>query len=170
MNETSKNFTSKNPNIIQSFVNLQEFYPPLEESTHDYSSVKAWIKVIRTEGFDEKMMREVLLFCFTLIEKGKYGEASLLLLLSCATENDSACYVLARELYKGKLFTANPSASFGLFSNSARKGNAEALCDMALFYKNGITVKQNKKHALKLYEQAMNAGVKRARNHYEALK
>lgn len=170
MNETSKNFTSKNPDIIQSFVNLQEFYPPLEESDNDYPSVKAWLKIIRTEGFDDKMMQEVLLFCVSLIENKKYEEASLLLLVSCATHNDSACYILAREIFKGKLFKANPSASFGMFSHSANNGNAQALCDLALFYKNGISVKKNKKHALQLYKQAMNAGVTRAIKHYEILK
>jgi len=164
------NFTPPNPNIIQDFVEIQEFYPPLNESRKDYSSIKAWLKIIRTEGFDENMMQEILRYCFKLIEKEKYEESAQLMLVSCATQNDSACYVLARELFKGRLFTSNPTASFGLFSNSARNGNAEALCDLALFYKNGITVDRNKKHALKLYKQAMDAGVERAKKQYEILK
>jgi len=163
-------FTPANPNIIQDFVNLQEFYPPLYESESDYPTVKAWLKIIRTQGFDEKMMEDILKFSLRLIQKEKYEEASLLLLVSCATQNDGACYLLAREIFKGKLFRANPSASFGLLANSARNGNAEALCDLAFFYKHGITVDQNKKHARKLYQQAMEAGVQRAKNHYESLK
>lgn len=166
----NRNFTPANPDIIQDFVNLQEFYPPLDESNNDYPTVKAWLKIIRTDGFDEKMMQEMLRFCFKLIETNKSEEASLLLLVSCASQDDTACYVLARELFKGKLFRPNLSASFGMFSNAARNGNAEALCDLALFYKNGITVDKNKKHAKKLYQQAMNAGVTRAKNHYESLK
>ncbi|MDQ7085257.1 MAG: hypothetical protein Q9M36_10165 [Sulfurovum sp.] len=164
------NFTPANPEIIQSFVNLQEFYPPTKETDSNYATVQAWIKIIRTQGFDDAMMEEMMVFCLNLINKGKDEEASLLLLVSCATHNDSACYILARELFKGKLFTANPTASFGMFSHSAQNGNAEALCDMALFYKHGITVSKNKKHALKLYKQAMDAGVKRAKYHYEKLR
>jgi TPR repeat protein len=164
------NFTPPNPDIIQDFVNLQEFYPPLYGSDSDYPTVKAWLKILRIEGFDEKMMQEMLHFCLALIKKEQYSEASLLLLVSSATRNDNACYILAREIFKGKLFTANPSASFGMFSYSARNGNAEALCDLAFFYKNGITVDKNRKHALKLYKQAMEAGVKRAKIHYDSLK
>jgi hypothetical protein len=63
------NFTPPNPDIIQDFVNLQEFYPPLYESFTDYPTVKTWLKIIRTKGFDEKMMQEMLRFCFTLIKK-----------------------------------------------------------------------------------------------------
>jgi len=116
------------------------------------------------------MMQEILVYCFKLIKKGKYEESAQLILVSSATEDDNACYVLARELFKGILFASNPTASFGLFSNSARNGNAEALCDLALFYKNGISVDKNKKYALKLYKQAMEAGVQRARKQYEMLK
>jgi len=164
------NFTPPNPDIIQDFVNLQEFYPPLYESETDYPTVKAWLKIIRTQGFDEKMMRQILRFCFRLIKKAKYEEASLLLLVSSATGDDAAYYILARELFKGKIFTANPSASFGMFTQAARNGNAEALCDLAFFYKNGISIDKNKTHALKLYTQAMDAGVQRAKTHYESLK
>jgi TPR repeat protein len=116
------------------------------------------------------MMQEILRYCFKLIQKGKYEESAQLLLISCATQDDSACYVLARELFKGILFEPNPTASFGMFSNSARNGNAEALCDLALFYKNGISVDKNKKHAKKLYKQAMDVGVERAKKQYEKLK
>lgn len=170
MNIIQPNFTPPNPDIIQSFVEMQEFYPPLNETLTDYPAVKAWLKVIRTEGFDKEMMQEILLYCFKLMKKGKYEESAQLMLVSCATEDDNACYILARELFKGTLFASNPTASFGLFSNSARNGNAEALCDLALFYKNGITVDRNKKHALKLYKQAMDAGVQRAKKQYEMLK
>ena len=166
----NKNFTPANPDIIQTFVEMQESYPPLYESENDYPSVKAWLKIIRTQGFSSDMMQEVLGYCFKLIKSGKYEESAQLILVSCATRNDNACHVLGRELFKGKLFATNTAASFGLLLNSAQNGNAEAICDLALFYKNGINAKKNKKYALKLYKQAMEAGVERAKEEYEMLK
>ncbi|MDQ7046433.1 MAG: hypothetical protein Q9M39_01950 [Sulfurovum sp.] len=126
-------FSPANPDIIQNFVELEEFYPPLHESENDYPSVKAWLKQIRLEGFSEEMMKEIILYYFRLIKKEKYEESAQLILVSCATHHDNACYILARELFRGLLFEANPSASFGMFSTLARGGHAEALCDLALF-------------------------------------
>jgi len=170
MNTIQANFIPPKPDIIQAFVDMQEFYPPSYQSNTDYPTVKAWLKVIRTEGFDETMMQEILIYCFKLIKKKKYEEAAQLILVSSATENDSASYVLARELFKGIIFAPNLPASFGLLSNLAQKGKAEALCDLALFYKNGISVNKDKKYALKLYKQAMDLGVQRAKKQYDMLK
>ena len=156
-------------NIIPKFIELQELYPPLLESGKDYSTVKGWLKQIRTEGYTPDMMQEILHYILTLIEKEKWEEASLLLLVSSATQESDAYYFLGRELYKGILFKENKLASFGIFSALAEEGHAEALCDLALFYKNGIHIKQNKKEAKRLYLEAMNAGVQRAKKHYEGL-
>lgn len=159
-----------NPDIIQSFVDIQELYNPLQDSQTDYPTVKAWLKQIRTEGFTDDMMQEILAYIYKLSKKDKPEEAALLLLVSSATQNSAANYVLARELFKGVLFQANKPAAFGIFLALAREGHLEALCDVALFYKNGITVEENKKHAAKLYKIAMDAGIQRAEKHYNELK
>jgi len=38
MNTIQPNFTPPKPDIIQSFVEMQDFYPPLNESQSDYPS------------------------------------------------------------------------------------------------------------------------------------
>ncbi len=166
MNTMQQTSYNPHPNIIQDFVDIQECYTPLYTSQIDYPAVKAWLKQIRIEGFSNNMMDEILQYIYTLLQKEKYEEATLLLLISAATEHDEANYILARELFKGDLFEVNEATAFGIFSTLSSKGHIEALCDMAHFYKNGITVKKNKQHAIKLYKLAREAGVERAEKQY----
>ena len=158
-----------NTDIIQSFVNIQESYPPLFDSYIDYPTVKAWLKQIRTEGFDHSMITEIIAYIYRLKNTNREAEASLLLLVSASTEDKDALYVLARELFKGTLFQTNYAAAFGIFTSLCKRGHPQATCDVALFYKNGIIVEKDKQRATKLYQIAMNAGVSRAQKHYNTL-
>ncbi|MEA1953339.1 MAG: hypothetical protein U9O24_03005 [Campylobacterota bacterium] len=166
MNKTQDLTYNVHPDIIQSFVDIQERYTSLYTNQTDYPTVKAWLKQIRTEGFNNNMMNEILQYIYKLLQKNQKEEATLLLLVSAATEDDKANYILARELFKGELFELNEAAAFGIFTTLSNKGDAQALCDIALFYKNGIVVEQNKKHACKLYKEAMEAGIERAEKPY----
>jgi len=166
MNQTQQTPYNSYPNIIQDFVDMQECYSPLYTDEKDYPSVKAWLKQIRTEGFTNPMMDEILRYIYKLLQKEQREEATLLLLISSATEHDEANYILARELYKGELFEANKAAAFGIFSTLSSRGHPQALCDMGYFYKNGIMVKKDKQQAVNFYRLAMEAGVERAKKQY----
>ena len=152
--------------IIEKFISIQEIYHPLEDTQTDYSSVKAWIKIIKNDGYNDDMMIDVVEYIFKLIEKEKKEEATLLLLLSCATNDDLPMYILGRELYKGELFRENRVASFGIFTSLLEKNYSEAICDLAQFYRQGIYVKEDKKYAISLYRMASQLGLKRAYSHY----
>ncbi len=166
MNQTQQTPYNSHPTIIQDFINMQECYTPLYTNEKDYPSVKAWLKQIRTEGFTNLMMDEILRYIYKLLQKGQCEEATLLLLVSSATEHDEANYILAREIYKSELFETNEAAAFGLISTLASRGHPQALCDMGYFYKNGIMVKQDTQQAVQLYKLAMDAGVARAKKQY----
>ena len=169
MKNNELHYQEPNPNIIQEFIDLQEIYPPIHTPTTDFDTVKAWLKIIKIQGFSQKTMQEVLIYIYKLFKKNKHEEAILLLLVCAATKDDQANYLLARELFKGRNFCTNYPASFGIFSMLSEKGHYEALCDLAHFYKNGITIKQNKKQAKKLYKIAMDAGIVRAKKNYHLL-
>ena len=155
--------------IIEKFISLQDIYPPLVETQTDYNSVKAWIQIIKKDGYTDSMMLEIVEYIFKLIEKDKKEEASLLLLVSCATNDDLPMYILGRELYKGELFLENKIASFGIFTTLMEHNYLEAICDLAQFYRFGVYVKEDKKYAIKLYKMASDLGLKRAYIHYQEL-
>lgn len=155
--------------IIPKFISLQETYPSLIQTQIDYPSVKAWLRVIKNDGYDFMMMREIIEYIFRLLCKEKIEEATLLLLVSSATNDDLPMYILGRELYKGELFCENKIASFGIFTALMERDYAEAICDLAQFYRLGIVVKKDLKEATKLYKISFDAGVERAYTHYKEL-
>jgi len=155
--------------IILKFISIQDTYPLIEDTQTDYPSVKAWIKIIKNDGYSRDMMIEIVEYIFKLIEKGKKEEATLLLLLSCATGDDLPMYILGRELFKGELFKQNKVASFGIFTSLLEKKYSEAICDLAQFYRFGIYVKVDRKYAIELYKMASELGLKRAYTHYKEL-
>ena len=159
----------KNSEIIQDFIILEETYPSIYDSEEDYTSVKAWLQHIKISGFNNKMMQEIIKYIYNLKEKNRYSEAIQLLLVSAATEDELAQYVLARELFIGKLFHKNIAASFGIISQLAQNNFAEAVCDLGYFYKNGIIVDKDKSKAKTYYYQAAQLGVKRALKSYQEL-
>lgn len=158
------------PTIIQDFVEIQELYKPVENTNSNFSSVRIWLNQIKTIGYSDRVAREIHHLISTLTEKEQSEEAALLLLVSVATKNNFFHYILAKELFKGKILEKNIPASYGLLHSLADSGNNEAVCDLALFYKHGIIVEKSRNMALKLYKQAADAGVIRAKTHYEALK
>ena len=98
------------------------------------------------------------------------AEAAELLLLSGLTEDAFGQLILARELFRGRLFEKNIPEAFHRIEELAAVEYPEAICDLAQFYEYGIGTKKNKKNAKALYEQAMHSGINRARKHYERLR
>ena len=45
----------------------------------------------------------------------------------------------------------------------------EAICDLAQFYEHGVGIAKDKEKAQTLYQEAMDAGIKRATEHFERL-
>jgi TPR repeat protein len=154
--------SDKYNDIIQDFIDLQEFYPPLHDTQSDFPSVKAWLKHIRFSQFTETMMLKIMQYIFNLKRVEKYEEAAQLLLVCAATKDIFANYVLARELHIGELFTKNSSASFGLLMALEEERHPEAICDLAYFYKNGIATLQDLDKAKTYYTVASSLGVRRA--------
>jgi len=153
--------------IIQDFVELQEFYPTLYNTESNFPSVKAWIKQIKTSGFNDKMMSEMVKYILVLKEKNKLEQSAQLLLISAATENTLANYILARELFFGILFKKNETAAFGIITALAEKDYPDALCDLAYFYRYGVAVKKDIPLAKKYYYKAASLGLKRALKSYK---
>ena len=157
--------SDKYHNIIQDFIDFQEFYPPLHDTQQDFPAVKAWLVHIQTSGFTESMMKQMIQYIFALKKKDRYEEAAQLLLVCAATKDTFAYYVLARELYLGELFTQNSAASFGLLVVIEEEKYPDALCDLAYFYKKGIATTKDLKKAERYYREAASLGVKRARKY-----
>lgn len=158
------------PTIVQDFVEIQELYKPKENSNSNFSSVQLWLNHIKHIGYSDKITQEIYLLIAQRAEQEHSEEAALLLLVSVSTQNTFFNYILAKELFKGKILEKNIPASYGLLSILSDKGNHEATCDLALFYKHGIIVEKDRTMALKLYKQASDAGIERATTHYESLK
>ena len=157
------------PTIIKDFVEMQEMYQPVENSHRNFSSVQVWLNHIKNVGYNNALMEEIHALIIQSEKDEKSEESALLLLVSVATQNTFFNYVLAKELFKGKILEKNIPASFGLINILAKEGNHEAICDLALFYKHGIIVEKDHAMALQLYKQAAAAGVTRAKTHYDSL-
>jgi len=155
--------------IIQDFILLEDSYTPLYQSDENFYSVKAWLKHIKSLGFTQDMMQTMMKYVQDLKKEERFAEASQIILVSAATEDKLATFILARELFLGNLFTKNEAASFGLLSKLSEEMYPDALCDFAYFYRYGIVVPQDLKKAKQYYKQASELGLKRATKHYMAL-
>ncbi len=158
------------PYIEQKFKNMHVQYPPMQETLEVFPSVKAWLLQISTDGYNEEDIDTMIKKIEALSVEHK-EESAQLLLITAATESKYAQFRLARILYKGDILQKNLSESFTIINRLATHDDyPEAICDLAQFYEYGIGIDKDKKKAELLYEEAMNAGIKRAMDHYERIK
>jgi hypothetical protein len=158
------------PYIDQKFKNMHVQYPPVQETLEIFPSVTEWLRKISHEGYGEADIEEIINKIDALGIEHK-EEAAQLLLITAATESKYAQFRLARTLYKGEILQKNLPEAFTLINRLATNDDyPEAICDLAQFYEHGIGIDKDKKKAELLYEEAMNAGIKRAVSHYERTK
>lgn len=159
--------------IKEQFEALSQKYPPLYKSSQPFPSIEKWLEQIKTEGYTdnevEEAVREAMHLTANENDEAHCEAAELMLLLGCS-ENKFSKLILARELYKGKLFEQNIEEAFSMILQLANDTYPEALCDLAQFYEHGIGTEANAKEAKKLYKQAMELGLGRAETHFKRLK
>ncbi|UFH59953.1 tetratricopeptide repeat protein [Sulfurovum mangrovi] len=159
--------------IREQFHDASEKYPPVTSTTQLYDSVEQWIDQISDEhGYKKTDVEKTVIEALKLAEEAidsKGAEAAELLLLSGLTEDAFGQLILARELFKGRLFEKNIAEAFERIEQLAEKEYPEAICDLAQFYEHGIGTQKNRKKAKALYKEAMQLGIKRAQKHFERL-
>jgi len=151
------------------FQDIQIKYPSVHQ-TEEYSDIlNVWLEKISNEGYSEADVDDVLKHIEQLAVTNK-AEAAQLLLATATTESKYAKFILARALYRGTLLKRDLDESFKIMSYLAfDKKYPEALCDLAQFYENGISIEKDKMQAELLYKEAMDLGVQRAQKHYERI-
>ena len=158
------------PYIDQKFKNMHVQYPPVQETLEIFPSVSAWLLKISNDGYTEEDIETMIEKIDSLGVEHK-EEAAQLLLITAATESKYAQFRLARILYTGKILQKNSAEAFTIINRLATHDDyPEAICDLAQFYEYGIGIDKDKKKAELLYEEAMQAGIKRAIDHYERIK
>lgn len=159
------------PYIDQKFKNMHTQYPPVHDSDENFSSVHAWLLQISNDGYNNDEIEEMIKHITKLTEANKLAEAAQLLLISGATKSKFAQFILARALYKGEILQKNLSEAFTLINRLAMDDNyPEAICDLAQFYENGISIGKDRTKAEALYKDAMDLDIKRAIGHYERVR
>jgi TPR repeat protein len=140
-------------------------YPQVVESTEKFESEEDLLYKISLNGYTERDIEKTIERVYLLADDGKLDEASHLLLIAAATESIYAQFILARELYKGNILQRDLTESFTQINQLAQDNYPEAVCDLAQFYEYGIGITKDKKKAFRLYEDALDLGVKRADAH-----
>ncbi len=152
--------------IDQKFRYMKNQYPPIDRDSKSFDSVDTLLDKVSSQSYNEKEIEEIIQKTEKLSESSK-AEAAQLLLICAATESKYAQFRLARALYSGDLLKKNLAEAFALINRLAVNDNyPEAICDLAQFYENGISVKKDNKKAEELYKEAMELGIHRATNHY----
>jgi hypothetical protein len=158
------------PYIAQKLISMKKQFPPIEQTYEKFDSVENLLRKISQEGYTEEEIEERLKSINKLAEEEKVNEAAQLLLVCAATESKFAQFMLARELFKGKLLTKDIPEAYEKMYSLAMEDYPEALCDLAQFYEHGINVSKDKKKAEHYFKEAADLGIKRAQKHYERLK
>ncbi len=156
--------------IEEKFRQAFSLYPPLKENDIWVEEVAKFLKFISLNSYKDSDVEKFLDEYFYYKEKGDIARASQFLLLAASTEARYAQFLLARELFKGKILKRNVKASFDLMTKLANSGYADAICDLGQFYEYGVGIPENKKIALKLYEKAFELGLQRATKHINRVK
>ncbi len=158
------------PYIDQKLKNMLTQYPPAELPSKSLESVNDWLQKIANEGYTETDIESLIEKVMQLAKEGERAEAAQLLLIAAATHSTYAQFILARALFKGDLLEQNIPEAFTLINRMAMDDNyPEAVCDLAQLYEHGIGIEKDKERAKVLYKEAMEAGIKRAKPHYERL-
>jgi len=158
------------PHIEHKFRQLFTLYPPIKESDIWVEEVVKFLKFVSANSYSEDDIKKFFEEYLFYLEKGDIARASQVLLLAAATDSKYARFILARELFKGKVLKRDFKKSYGIMKQLANSGYADAICDLAQFYEYGIEVPKDTKIALKLYEKAFELGVNRATKHINRIK
>ena len=169
-NDTAPTQYKSIPYITQKLERMNKQYPSSHSSYEPFSALSKLLTKIRTETYREEEIEEILSHVKKITGEQQFSQAVQLLLVCASTPSPFAQLILARELYKGILLTQNIPQAFILLNTLAMDDYPEALCDLGQFYENGIGTKKDKKRAGHLYKDAMELGIKRAKNHYERIK
>ncbi len=151
--------------IDQKVRNMLNQYPQIVENVECFDSEEKLLHKISLDGYSEQDIRQTIDHIYRLSDEGKLDEASHLLLIVASTESLYAQFILARELFKGKILQKNVTEAFTQINQLAQDQYPEAICDLAQFYEHGIGTNKNRKKAFRLYEDAYDLGVDRADKH-----
>jgi len=155
--------------LYKNFKHLQDIYIPITPIQHISPKVKEWLNALSVTTYSEADIANILKDS-TSVEETDKAEAAQLLLLAAASASEYAQFTLARALYKGTLLERDLDGSFKIMSQLAYKQKyPEALCDLAQFYENGVSVDIDTLQAETLYKEAVDLGVQRALKHYKRL-
>jgi len=157
------------PDIKEQFEILQERYPCVYEIATNSPIVDALLTKISHEYYLETEIEETVNYAKKLVKSDKHSQAIALLLICASTPSTFAQLILAREIYKGELFEKNNDEAFDILEALVIEKYPEAMCDLAQFYEYGIGTRRDKKRAIRLYEEAMDLGIIRAKSHYTRL-
>ena len=158
------------PHIEEKFRQAFVLYPPNKESEVWIEEVIKFLKYISSNSYTDNDVKSFLDEYNFYIEKGDIARAAQVLLLAAASDSKYAQFVLARELFNGRVLKRDLKKSYTVMKYLASKHYPDAFCDLAQFYEYGIGVPKDKKTALKLYEKAFELGVDRATKHINRIK
>jgi len=158
------------PHIEKKFRQAFVLYPPIKESEIWVEEVAKFLKYIANNSYTDNDLAKFMDEYQHYLDKGDIARASQFLLLAGSTDAKYPQFLLARELFKGKILRRNIKKSFDIMSKLANSGYPDAICDLGQFYEYGIGMPENKKTALKLYEKAFELGLQRATKHINRVK
>jgi len=158
------------PHIEQKFRQAFVLYPPNKESDVWIEEVIKFLKHISSTSYTDNDVKQFLDEYHFYIEKADIARAAQVLLLAAASDSKYAQFILARELFNGRVLKRDLKKSYTAMKYLASKHYPDAICDLAQFYEYGIGVPKDKKTALKLYEKAFELGVDRATKHINRIK
>ncbi len=158
------------PHIEQKFRQAFVLYPPSKESEVWIEEVIKFLKHVSSNSYTDNDVKSFLDEYKFYLDKGDIARAAQVLLLAAATDSKYAKFILARELFNGRVLKRDLKKSYTAMKNLASKHYPDAFCDLAQFYEYGIGVPKDKKTALKLYEKAFELGVNRATKHINRIK
>ena len=158
------------PHIEHKFRQSFILYPPLKESEIWVEEAVKFLKNVSKNSFTEADVKYFLKEYDFYMSKKDVARASQILLLASNTESKFAQFLLARELFSGKVLVRDFKKSFVIMKKLANEFYPEAVCDLGQFYEYGIGVAKDRKIAIKLYEKAFELGVARATKHINRLK
>ena len=158
------------PHIEQKFRQAFVLYPPNKESEVWIEEVIKFLKHIASNSYTDSDVKRFLDEYNFYVEKGDIARAAQVLLLAAASDSKYAQFILARELFNGRVLKRDLKKSYTVMKYLASKHYPDAFCDLAQFYEYGIGVPKDKKTALKLYEKAFELGVDRATKHINRIR
>ena len=156
--------------LTQKYRKMFTLYPPIKESDVWVEDIAKSLKQFSTENYTDEDIETIYNEYKAYLDNGELAKASQFLLLLASTDSNFSKFILARELFKGKVLKRDIEKSYKLMVELANNGYGDAICDLGQFFEYGIGVAENKKKALKLYEKAFELGINRATKHINRIK